>query len=182
MLFSIRNQIIRIAFEIRVRVIRLRRTLRQLGRPRIGALDHVTIPVRDLGLARRFYCEVLGAAYAMTVDDETFRRFGRPPAKDGGEGSHHISVYLGGTTRVDLFLQRSGQPALRPDILTMRFTFRHVISSNGKPSWTLTVCRPMGHCSSVLRDRHRSISTIHSATTLSWCAWASQSPFPFGRR
>jgi catechol 2,3-dioxygenase-like lactoylglutathione lyase family enzyme len=111
MLFSIRNQIIRIAFEIRVRVIRLRRTLRQLGRPRIGALDHVTIPVRDLGLARRFYCEVLGAAYAMTVDDETFRRFGRPPAKDGGEGSHHISVYLGGTTRVDLFLQRSGQPA-----------------------------------------------------------------------
>jgi hypothetical protein len=43
----------------------------------------------------------------MTVDDETFRRFGRPAAKDGGEGSHHVSVYLGGTTRVDLFLQRS---------------------------------------------------------------------------
>jgi len=62
-------------------------------------------------LARRFYCEVLGAVYAMSVDDETFRRFGRPPAKDGGDGSHHISVYLGGATRIDLFLQRSGQPA-----------------------------------------------------------------------
>jgi catechol 2,3-dioxygenase-like lactoylglutathione lyase family enzyme len=46
----------------------------------------------------------------MTVDDETFKRFGRPPAANGGEGSHHVSVYLGGSTRVDLFLQRSGQP------------------------------------------------------------------------
>jgi catechol 2,3-dioxygenase-like lactoylglutathione lyase family enzyme len=111
MLLFIRNQIIRVVFDIRVHVIRLKRTMSQLGRPRIGALDHVTIPVRDLGLARRFYCEVLGAAYAMTVDDETFRRFGRPPAEDGGDGSHHISVYLGGATRIDLFLQRSGQPA-----------------------------------------------------------------------
>jgi len=111
MLVFIRNQMIRIVFDIRVHVIRLKRTLCQLGRPRIGALDHVTIPVRDLGKARQFYCEVLGAAYAMTVDDETFRRYGRPPAKDGGDGSHHISVYLGGATRIDLFLQRSGQPA-----------------------------------------------------------------------
>jgi catechol 2,3-dioxygenase-like lactoylglutathione lyase family enzyme len=109
---SIRNQIIRLAFAGRVRGIRLKRTLQQLGRPRIGALDHVTIPVRDLALARRFYCDLLGAAYSMTVDDETFRRFGRPPAETGGEGSHHVSVYLGGSTRVDLFLQRSGQPAL----------------------------------------------------------------------
>jgi catechol 2,3-dioxygenase-like lactoylglutathione lyase family enzyme len=111
MLNPIRNQAIRIAFYIRARAIRLKRTLHGLSRPRIGALDHVTIPVRDLALARRFYCDVLGAAYAMTVDDDTFRRFGRPPAENGGEGSHHVSVYLGGSTRVDLFLQRSGQPA-----------------------------------------------------------------------
>jgi catechol 2,3-dioxygenase-like lactoylglutathione lyase family enzyme len=111
MLISIRNQIIRLAFAARVRKIRLKRILQQLGRPRIGALDHVTIPVRDLALARRFYCDVLGAAYSMTVDDATFQRFGRPPAENGGEGSHHVSVYLGGSTRVDLFLQRSGQPA-----------------------------------------------------------------------
>lgn len=111
MLNPIRNQIIRIAFYIRARAIRLKRTLHGFTRPRIGALDHVTIPVRDLALARRFYCDVLGAAYAMTVDDDTFRRFGRPPAENGGEGSHHVSVYLGGSTRVDLFLQRSGQPA-----------------------------------------------------------------------
>ncbi len=111
MLLLIRNQMIRLAFASHTRVIRLKRAWQLRGQPRIGALDHVTIPVRDLGLARRFYCEVLGAAYAMTVDDETFRRFGRPPAPNGGEGSHHISVYLGGPTRIDLFLQSSGQPA-----------------------------------------------------------------------
>lgn len=47
----------------------------------------------------------------MAVDDETFRRFGRPPAENGGEGAHHLSVYFGGKTRFDLFLQRSGQPS-----------------------------------------------------------------------
>ncbi len=106
-----RNQIVRLAFNARICALRLKRRLRLFGRPQIGALDHVTIPVRDLALARRFYCEVLGATYYMTVDDETFRRFGRPAAADGGNGSHHVSVYLGGSTRVDLFLQRSGQPA-----------------------------------------------------------------------
>jgi catechol 2,3-dioxygenase-like lactoylglutathione lyase family enzyme len=107
----IRNQTIRMAFHLWVFSIRLRRILRQLGRPRIGMLDHVTIPVCDLALARQFYCDVLGAAHAMTVDDETFKRFGRPSAPNGGEGAHHVSVYLGGSARVDLFLQSSGQPA-----------------------------------------------------------------------
>ena len=111
MLLALRNQMIRVAFEAQVSSIRLRRRLGLLGRLQVGALDHITIPVHDLALARQFYCDVLGAAYAMTVDDETFRRFGRPPAANGGEGAHHVSVYFGGSTRVDLFLQRSGQPA-----------------------------------------------------------------------
>ena len=33
------------------------------------------------------------------------------PAPNNGEGSHHLSIYLGGATRVDLFLQHAGQPA-----------------------------------------------------------------------
>jgi catechol 2,3-dioxygenase-like lactoylglutathione lyase family enzyme len=107
----LRNQLIRVVFDARARSIRWRRALRLLGRPRLGVLDHITIPVRDLSTARKFYCDVLGAAYSMTVNDETFRRFGRPPAQNGGEGSHHVSVYFGGTTRIDLFLQQSGQPA-----------------------------------------------------------------------
>jgi len=111
MLLALRNQMIRVVFDARARSIRLRRRLRLLGRLRLGALEHITIPVHDLAVARQFYCEVLGAAYAMTVDDDTFRRFGRPAAPNGGEGAHHISVYFGGSTRIDLFLQRSGQPA-----------------------------------------------------------------------
>jgi catechol 2,3-dioxygenase-like lactoylglutathione lyase family enzyme len=108
-LIVIRNQLIRLGFHLWTLSTRARRTLLQLGRPRIGILDHVTLPVRDLKVARSFYCDVLGAAYFMTVDDETFRRFGRPPAANGGDGSHHVSVYLGGATRVDLFLQSTGQ-------------------------------------------------------------------------
>jgi catechol 2,3-dioxygenase-like lactoylglutathione lyase family enzyme len=110
MLTLLRNQLIRVVFDARARSIRSRRTLRLLGRPRLGVLDHITIPVHDLATARKFYCDVLAAAYSMTVDDETFRRFGRPPAQNGGEGAHHVSVYFGGATRIDLFLQHSGQP------------------------------------------------------------------------
>ena len=107
----LRNQMIKLGFGFAARATRLKRVGRQLLQPRIGALDHVTIAVRDLAVARQFYCEVLGAEHFMTIDDETFRRFGRPPAANDGEGSHHVSVYLGGKTRLDLFLQQSGQPA-----------------------------------------------------------------------
>jgi catechol 2,3-dioxygenase-like lactoylglutathione lyase family enzyme len=112
MLTMLRNQVVRLGFGAFCWMTRMKRLLRHLFEPRVGSLDHVTIAVRDLGVARRFYCEVLGAEHLMTVDDETFKRFGRPPAQNGGEGSHHVSVYLGGTTRIDLFLQQTGQPAL----------------------------------------------------------------------
>jgi catechol 2,3-dioxygenase-like lactoylglutathione lyase family enzyme len=100
-----------LGFDAWARLVRARRRLLRWRQPRLGPLDHVTIPVRDLAVARRFYCDLLGGAYLMTVDDETFRRFGRPPAGDGGEGAYHVSIYMGGTTRLDLFLQRTGQPS-----------------------------------------------------------------------
>jgi|UniRef100_A0A7C3QTD8 catechol 2,3-dioxygenase-like lactoylglutathione lyase family enzyme len=67
--------------------------------------------LHDLDEACRFYCDILGATYFMKVDDETFRRFGRPPAPRNGEGAHRISLYLGGPTRLDLFFQTKGQPS-----------------------------------------------------------------------
>jgi len=106
----LRNQLIKLGFKGMCRGVRLKRLLRQLGSPRIGALEHVTIAVRDLAVARRFFCDVLGAEHFMTIDDEALERFGRPPAPGGGEGAHHVSVYMGGSTRIDLFLQQSGQP------------------------------------------------------------------------
>jgi catechol 2,3-dioxygenase-like lactoylglutathione lyase family enzyme len=108
----LRNKLIRLGFGVASRAVRVKRVLRQLGKPRIGALDHVTIAVRDLDVARKFFCDVLGAEHFMTIDDEAFKRFGRPPAPNGGEGAHHVSVYLGGSTRIDLFLQQTGQPAV----------------------------------------------------------------------
>lgn len=106
-----RNRLIGFGFDAWATWLRGKRVLRSLGRPRLRALDHVTIPVHDLDLARRFYCDVLGGQYAMTVDEASLRRFGRPPAANGGDGVFHVSVYMGGETRVDLFLQSKGQPA-----------------------------------------------------------------------
>ncbi|MBV9946834.1 MAG: VOC family protein [Myxococcales bacterium] len=94
------------------RWLRVRRVLRLFGRPRLRALDHVTIPVHDLAAARAFYCDVLGAEYMMTIDAAALARFGRPPAPADGDGVFHVSVLLAGSTRLDLFQQRSGQPGV----------------------------------------------------------------------
>ncbi len=107
----VRNRFIALGFEAWVLWVRFARFVRTLGRPRLVYLDHVTIPVRDLEAATRFYCDVLGAAYLMRVDDETFKKYGRPIAPDGGNGAHHVSLFLGGITRIDLFKQRDGQAA-----------------------------------------------------------------------
>jgi catechol 2,3-dioxygenase-like lactoylglutathione lyase family enzyme len=127
----LRHQLIGWGFAMWTWSVRMRRRLRQIGRPRLGALEHVTIPVKDLAIARRFYCEVLGAAYLMTVDDATLRRFGRPPAANRGEGAHHVSVYVGGGTRLDLFLQSTGQPA--STVGHPHFAFK--VSPRGMRKW-----------------------------------------------
>ena len=118
----LRNKLIALGFRARSLGVRTRRVLGGLGRPRMRIVDHITIPVHDLAVARRFYCEVLGASYLMTVDDETLKEHGRPPAANYGEGSHHISVLLDGETRIDLFFQRSGQPS--PGLGHPHYAFR----------------------------------------------------------
>ena len=111
MLNALRLRLIGWGFKSWIWSVRARRVLGALGRPRLRGLEHLTIAVSDLAEARRFYCDVLGGALMMTVDDAFLARYGRPPAPNNGEGAHHISVYLGGATRVDLFLQHAGQPA-----------------------------------------------------------------------
>jgi catechol 2,3-dioxygenase-like lactoylglutathione lyase family enzyme len=108
---KLRNRLVNCGFRGWVEFIRLKRRLANLGRPHLRRFDHVTIPVHDLDEACRFYCDILGATYFTKVDDETFRRFGRPPAPRNGEGAHHVSLYLGGPTRLDLFFQTRGQPS-----------------------------------------------------------------------
>ncbi len=106
---TVRNHAIGIGFKGAARFARLQRDVSRLGKPRLGNVDHVTIPVPDLDRAKEFYCDVLGGACFMTIDDAALARFHRPPAPNDGEGAHHHSVYFGGSTRVDLFLQHSGQ-------------------------------------------------------------------------
>src|SRR5262245_27736351 len=108
----LRHRGIAFGFAVGCLLVRARKALRRSGQPRLRGIDHVTLAVHDLDVARRFYCDVLGAAHLMTVDDAALVRFGRSPAPDGGEGVHHISVLVGGQTRVDLFQQRDGQPSL----------------------------------------------------------------------
>jgi catechol 2,3-dioxygenase-like lactoylglutathione lyase family enzyme len=108
----VRNRAIALGFALRSTGLRAWRRLRALGQPRLRGLDHVTIPVHDLDVARRFYCDVLGAAHLMTIDEAALKRLSRPPAANGGDGVYHVSVLLGAATRLDLFLQAQGQPAL----------------------------------------------------------------------
>lgn len=108
------HRLIAFGFDTWVHWVRVRHWLFGMLRPRVHHLDHITIPVHDLEQARRFYCDLLGATLLMTIDDAALARFGRPPAPDRGDGVHHHSFYLAGSTRIDLFLQRDGQtPALR---------------------------------------------------------------------
>lgn len=105
----IRNTFIAIYFEAKMLLARAKHMVASLFRPQIWSLDHITIPVKDLNVARSFYCDLLGATHFMTVDEATLKRFGRSSER-GGQGAHHISVFLAGATRIDLFLQDGGQP------------------------------------------------------------------------
>jgi catechol 2,3-dioxygenase-like lactoylglutathione lyase family enzyme len=112
---AMRVRIIAVGLISRVLWVRFVHFLRSLGRPRVRRIDHVTIPVRDLSEARHFYCDVLGGAFLMKVDNDFFRKVGRPLMDPATPGAFHISVLLGGSTRVDLFLQDFGQaPPTQP--------------------------------------------------------------------
>ena len=70
MIRGFRNVIISLAFGANVRALRLRRILSGLGKPRIRAVDHVTIPVHDLDEAQRFYCDLIGGALLARIDND----------------------------------------------------------------------------------------------------------------
>jgi catechol 2,3-dioxygenase-like lactoylglutathione lyase family enzyme len=131
MLNALRLRLIGWGFKSWIWSVRVRRVLGALGRPRLRGLEHLTIAVSDLADARRFYCDVLGGALMMTVDDAFLARYGRPPAPNNGEGSHHLSIYLGGATRVDLFLQHAGQPA--PELGHPHYAF--AVPARDLPKW-----------------------------------------------
>jgi catechol 2,3-dioxygenase-like lactoylglutathione lyase family enzyme len=93
----------------------LTRALRaRLGAQLVGALDHVTIPVRDLDVAERFYIGLLGGDLVMRCDEAFYRKRGvatRLQTSTGRDYSPlHLSLSFGAGPRIDLFLQSWGQP------------------------------------------------------------------------
>jgi catechol 2,3-dioxygenase-like lactoylglutathione lyase family enzyme len=80
----------------------------------IKAIDHVTVPIRDLDVAQHFYCDVLGARLLERFDAALFLRYrpGRECELDGPNSPLHLSIELGSGPRLDLFLQQDGQPAI----------------------------------------------------------------------
>jgi catechol 2,3-dioxygenase-like lactoylglutathione lyase family enzyme len=71
---------------------------------RLTGIDHITIPVKDLEVAERFYAGALGGEVVGRPDWEA--------VKSGRNKSAHLSVRLGGSPRIDLFMQDWGQPQL----------------------------------------------------------------------
>ena len=69
MLEAARNKLIALGFNAWTDWLRFKRVVRSAWKPRLQTLDHITIPVHDMAVARRFYCDVLGAEYMMTVDE-----------------------------------------------------------------------------------------------------------------
>jgi catechol 2,3-dioxygenase-like lactoylglutathione lyase family enzyme len=74
----------------------------------------VTIPVRDLAVAERFYCGLLGGEVVMRFTEELMRARGRETHLTTSRGRDvsplHLSVSFGFGPRIDLFLQSWGQP------------------------------------------------------------------------
>jgi len=128
---AVRVRLVGLGLKARVLWIRTCHFVGNLGRPRVRRIDHVTVPVHDLDEARRFYCDILGAAFLMRADNAFFKRVGRPSLDPATQGAFHISVLFGGSTRVDLFLQNFGQAA--PTQPHPHYAFR--VPARDLPKW-----------------------------------------------
>jgi catechol 2,3-dioxygenase-like lactoylglutathione lyase family enzyme len=77
---------------------------------KISGIDHLTLPVRDLDLAERFYTQVLGAKVVYRTD-----RSRRMP---------FIAITIGDSPSIDLFVQPWGQPEVNQPHPHLAFTVR----------------------------------------------------------
>lgn len=80
---------------------------------KLRAVDHLTVPCKDLRAAEEFYVGLLGARLIMRVDEPFLRRMGRP--EDELARGVHLSVVFAGGPRLDLFQSPVGQPPRAAD-------------------------------------------------------------------
>jgi len=81
---------------------------------RILGVDHITVPVRDMAVAERFYVDLLGAEVISRTSLASMQE-----AIDRGDSGAarrvHTCVRLGSGPQICLFLQGHGQPKVRQD-------------------------------------------------------------------
>ncbi len=166
---AIRNRLIGYGFKTWAWSVRMRRLLAALGRPpRLRGVEHFDHSGQGSGGRPAL---LLRCAGRRADDDHRRRRLEevRPPAApDGGEGTHHLSVYLGGTTRVDLFLQQQGQtaPSARPSALCL-LACRRATCRSGSGGWRPKAWPWMAACARPTRATPRSLARpIRSAMHL----------------
>ncbi len=80
------------------------RAARDFIKGRLTDIDHLTLPCKDLDVAERFYSGALGGVVVGRPDMEAVR--------SGRNKAPHLSVKIGESPRIDLFLQTWGQPEL----------------------------------------------------------------------
>jgi len=119
-------------------------------------IGHLTIPVRDLDVAERFYVGLLGGTVLMRVDAEFLNLVGRPAEPR----SFHTSITYGSDTRLDLFPQPEGQPpvasahphvAIRVRPESLMSLVRH-LRDEGIPVEGPNRLGPPGHASAYFND------------------------------
>ncbi|MCA9718949.1 MAG: VOC family protein [Myxococcales bacterium] len=72
--------------------------------PTITGVDHITLPITDLGLAERFYVELLGLRLTRRVDREAFARRSPERADELARGDSPLHLGLRcGDVEIDLF-------------------------------------------------------------------------------
>jgi catechol 2,3-dioxygenase-like lactoylglutathione lyase family enzyme len=127
-------------------------------RPRLFRLDHVTIPCRDLRVAEEFYLGVLGGRVLLRVDEAFLRSVGR--FQDADAGAIHTSVVFSGGARIDLFIQRDGQPPPLAGHPHLAFAvsprqmrrWRNRLNEAGVPTFGPTRLGPPGQASLYFND------------------------------
>lgn len=144
----------------------------RLRRPwggKLGFIDHITIPCRDLRVAEEFYVGLLAARVMLRIDEPMLRRMGRP-AEEIAE-SVHLSLAFGSGARLDLFQAPDGQPPYRsphPHIALrvsagemLRWKAR--LNARGVPTFGPTRLGPPGQASLYFNDpsgNHLEIVTL----------------------
>jgi catechol 2,3-dioxygenase-like lactoylglutathione lyase family enzyme len=136
---------------------------------RLGGVDHLTIPCRDLRVAEDFYVGLLGARVMLRLTAADLERFGRPDHEI--PGAVHLSLVFAGGPRLDLFESSVGQPpreAGHPHVALSvppgrMLGWKKRLSDAGVPTFGPTRLGPPGQASLYFNDpfgNHLELATL----------------------